>query len=173
MGLGLYLQVYQQMILYQRRCLSYNHKPYKRVQCHCNTPFFLLLLSLCHTSVEETAASAAQRDSASGAESRGVESHCQVSDVLSEVAHAEGAAAATEPATCCYHDDTGIIFQTWPGSRADPDAGRWERLNSSIFIFSTAVFTKHTLSDQAGSESCSAKRYAAQHINVGCHPGIQ
>lgn len=77
-----------------------------------------------------------------------MESHCQVSDILAEMAHAEGAAPAAEPATCGNH--ASLFAQTRPGTGAHPDTGNWKRLNYCILIFSTAVFTKHTISDQAG-----------------------
>lgn len=66
------------------------------------------------------------------------------------MAHAEGAASATEPATCGNHTDAGVIAQAKSGSGAGPDTGHWEWLDSGILIFSTAGLTKHTLSDQTG-----------------------
>lgn len=74
----------------------------------------------------------------------------QVSDLLSEVAHAEGAATATEPATGGRGAGPGVVPRARAGPGADPDAGRWDRLRGSVLVLGTAVVSERALPDQTG-----------------------
>lgn len=89
---------------------------------------------------EETAPSAAQRDGSGSAAYGGVEPGQQVPDVVPEVAHAEGAAAATESAAR-YASAAGSITRPATDNAANASI-------CNIFI-ATATFPKHAVPDQA------------------------